>query len=77
MRWRTNGLHHEMQQKGREGVEQRLDETETGEATTVTLIDATRPAETAENAAPEQLARRLGLRPGAPGLVGWDVFDRC
>ena len=55
--------------------EQRLDETETGEGTTVTLIDAGREAEWVANADPEQVARWLGLAPAASGLLAWDVFD--
>ena len=55
--------------------EQRLDETETGAATTVTLIDARRPAEWVEKARPEEIAKWLGLVPEASGLVEWDVFD--
>ena len=55
--------------------EQRLDETETGAGTTVTLIDARRPAEGVAKASPEGVAGWLGLTPDAPGLVGWDVFD--
>ena len=55
--------------------EQRLDETETGAATTVTLIDARRPAERVEMAGPEETAKWLGLVPEASGLVEWDVFD--
>lgn len=55
--------------------EQRLDETETGAATTVTLIDASRPAEWVENTAPQAVAKSLGLMPDAAGLAGWDVFD--
>jgi heme-degrading monooxygenase HmoA len=50
--------------------EQRLDETETGEATTITLIDA-RDAGIDD---PTALARWLGLDETAPGLVAWDVF---
>jgi heme-degrading monooxygenase HmoA len=51
--------------------EQRLDETETGAATTVTLVDAHQdPVVGAADA-----AGRLGLDESAPGLVGWDVFD--
>jgi heme-degrading monooxygenase HmoA len=55
--------------------EQRLDETETGEGTTVNLIDAKRPAEWVKQASPEGIAKWLGLDPDASGLVGWDVFD--
>ena len=59
---------------GHELQEQRLDETEIGEGTTVTLIDAKRPAHLPKEE-PETLARWLGLAPEAQGLVGWDVFD--
>jgi len=55
--------------------EQRMDETETGEATTVTLVDGERPAEWVRKTSPEDVARWLGLAAGAEGLVGWDVFD--
>jgi heme-degrading monooxygenase HmoA len=55
--------------------EQRLDETDAGGATTVVLIDARRPAEWANSAAPRELAVWLGLGENAPGLVAWDVFD--
>lgn len=60
---------------GQELREQRLDETETGRATTVTLIEARRPADRVEGASPEEVARWLGLAPRATGLVAWDVFD--
>jgi hypothetical protein len=54
--------------------EQRLDETETGEGTTVTLIDAKQsPGQV--NANPDEVAEWLGLAPDASGLVAWDVFD--
>jgi heme-degrading monooxygenase HmoA len=55
--------------------EQRLDETQTGEATTVTLIDAQRPSEWIARSSPDDVAKWLGLNPGAKGLVAWDVFD--
>jgi heme-degrading monooxygenase HmoA len=55
--------------------EQRLDETETGEATTVTLIDARRPPEWVEQANAGDVAQWLGLPADASGLVAWDVFD--
>jgi heme-degrading monooxygenase HmoA len=55
---------------GHEVQEQRLDETEIGEGTTVTLIDAKIPADGSQQAGPEMLARRLGLAPEAQGLVG-------
>jgi heme-degrading monooxygenase HmoA len=51
--------------------EQRLDETETGSATTIILIDAAQSASTDATAN----AARLGLDTKADGLVGWDVFD--
>ena len=55
--------------------EQRLDETQVGMATTVTLIDARRPVEWVEETRPEDIARCLGIAAAAPGLVAWDVFD--
>src|SRR4051794_38336938 len=55
--------------------EQRLDETETGAATAVTLIDARRPADVVERCGPEGVASWLGLVRDAAGLVAWDVFD--
>jgi heme-degrading monooxygenase HmoA len=55
--------------------EQRLDETETGAATTISLIDAKRPPQWLEQTAPDDVAKWLGFAPGAPGLVAWDVFD--
>ena len=55
--------------------EQRLDETETGEGTTVTLIDAKRPPEWVQNASPADVAKELGLASDASGLVAWDVSD--
>jgi heme-degrading monooxygenase HmoA len=55
--------------------EQRLDETETGDATTITLIDAKRPPEWVEQSSPDDVAKWLGLAPDARGLVAWDVFD--
>jgi heme-degrading monooxygenase HmoA len=55
--------------------EQRLDETETGDATTITLIDAKRPPEWVKQASPDDVAKWLGLAPDAQGLVAWDVFD--
>jgi heme-degrading monooxygenase HmoA len=55
--------------------EQRLDETETGDATTITLIDARRPPEWVGQTAPDDIARWQGLPAHASGLVAWDVFD--
>lgn len=55
--------------------EQRLDETETGEGTTATLIDAKRSPESLRKISPEDVAKRLGLLPDASGLIAWDVFD--
>ncbi len=55
--------------------EQRLDETETGDATTITLIDAGRPPDWVKQTAAGDVAKWLGLAPDAPGLVAWDAFD--
>jgi hypothetical protein len=54
--------------------EQRLDETEAGEGTTVTLIDAKRPADWVRESGAEDIAGWLGFA-RAPDLAGWDVFD--
>jgi heme-degrading monooxygenase HmoA len=54
--------------------EQRLDETEVGEGTTVILIDAKQSKEWVEKNCHEDIARWLGLDPQAKGLVAWDVF---
>jgi heme-degrading monooxygenase HmoA len=56
-------------------TEQRLDETEVGEGTTVILIDAKRPARWAETPSAADCAEYLGLRPHVAGILGWDVFD--
>jgi heme-degrading monooxygenase HmoA len=55
--------------------EQRLDETQTGDATSVTLIDATRSPEVVAQSSPDEVAKWFGLNPDARGLVDWDVFD--
>ena len=99
VRWRTQAMHHRVQEKGRSEVfldyhlrvgevtgdtqlpagqilqQQRLDETEVGEATAMVLIDAEWPAQRVAEAGAGEAARRLGLVADAPGLVGWDVFD--
>src|SRR5262249_56084357 len=55
-------------------TEQRLDETEVGEATTVTLINATRPAEWRQTNNPYDCAEWLGPNPGAPASTAWGSF---
>src|SRR5262249_34967978 len=55
--------------------EQRLDATEAGAATTVTLLDAERPAARVAASQPIELAAGLGLRSEASGLIAWDVFE--
>jgi heme-degrading monooxygenase HmoA len=55
--------------------EQRLDETETGEARAISIVEMQRPVDMPANASPEQIAGWLGLRDGAMGLVSWDLFD--
>lgn len=99
VRWRTQGTHHGVQEKGRFEVfndyhlrvgqltrdthlpeghalkEQRLDETQTGDATTVTLINTRRDADWVKNAHAKDVAQVLGLTDEAAGMVSWDVFD--
>jgi heme-degrading monooxygenase HmoA len=55
--------------------EQRLDETEVGIGTTITLIDAKRPPEWTETEDPANCAGWLGFDPHSDGSVAWDVFD--
>ena len=57
-------------------TEQRLDETEVGEGTTVTLINATRPAEWKQTNNPYDCAEWLGLNPWAADHEDdWDDDD--
>ncbi len=60
--------------EGFELKEQRLDETEVGEGTTVVLIDATRPAEWTETTNAAECAEWLGLQP-LHGFLDWDLFE--
>jgi hypothetical protein len=55
--------------------EQRLDETEVGDGTTLTLIDATRPEAGTHRSSADAAAGFLGLDLNADGLIKWDVFD--
>ena len=55
--------------------EQRLDETEVGEGTTITLVDVELPADRPGIAGAADAAAYLGLDRDAPEMVGWDVFD--
>jgi hypothetical protein len=56
-------------------LEQRLDVTETGAGAAVTLLEAKRAPEWAEQNGARAVARSLGLETEASGLVAWDVFD--
>jgi heme-degrading monooxygenase HmoA len=60
--------------EGYELHEQRLEETEVGEGTTVTLIDAKRPANWKETTNPAHCAEWLGLQP-LHGFLSWDIFE--
>ncbi len=61
--------------QGHDLHEQRLDETEAGAGTTITLIDAKRPQEFGESADLAACSALLGLDLHADGLISWDVFD--
>jgi heme-degrading monooxygenase HmoA len=56
-------------------AEQRLDATDVGEGTTITLINATRPAEWKQTDNPYDCAEWLGLNPWAAESTSWDIFD--
>jgi heme-degrading monooxygenase HmoA len=60
--------------QGQALMEQRLDETEVGEGTTLTLLDAKRPS-SSPVLSPDEYARYLGLKAQAEGMLAWDVFD--
>jgi heme-degrading monooxygenase HmoA len=99
VRWRTQALHHAVQERGRAEVfrdyhlrvgqlttdthlpessrliEQRLDETEVGEGTGVTMTTARLPEEKIGVESPVEVAAALGLALDAPGFVSWDVFE--
>ncbi|CAG9190992.1 Antibiotic biosynthesis monooxygenase [Paraburkholderia caribensis] len=55
--------------------EQRLDETETGDATTIVLIDARRDPDWVKQAGAREVAGKLGLCEDTTGLVSWDAFN--
>jgi heme-degrading monooxygenase HmoA len=55
-------------------AEQRLDETEIGEGTTVTFVDAKWPNGSIEPSDASAVARCLGLNTDAAGLVKWETF---
>jgi heme-degrading monooxygenase HmoA len=56
-------------------TEQRLDETEVGEGTTITLVDSEQPEDSISDSDPVDVASGLGLDRNAAGLVSWDVFE--
>lgn len=60
---------------GQELIEQRLDETEVGEGTTVTLIDASQSPEWVAERSADDVGAWLGLNTDSPGLVSWDAFE--
>ena len=55
--------------------EQRLDVTETGQGTAVTLLDANCSPDWLKQARADEAMKSLGVDTSAPGLVTWDVFD--
>lgn len=55
--------------------EQRLDETNYGAGTSLTLVTLTRPAQWKTTSNSADCAQYLGLDPRADGILDWDVFD--
>ena len=71
---RVGQITHDTQvPKGQTIAEQRFDETEIGEGTTITFIDAKWQDGSAVNA--DAASRHLGLDTKARGLANWDVYD--
>jgi heme-degrading monooxygenase HmoA len=60
---------------GCELLEQRLDETDAGGGTTVTLITAARPKSWPETSSAAECSEYLGLTPDAEALLAWDLFE--
>ena len=56
-------------------AEQRFDETEVGEGTAVTLIDAKLRADWTRGSTVAAYSKYVGFNPDAEGMIGWDVFD--
>jgi heme-degrading monooxygenase HmoA len=63
--------------RGYQLEEQRLDVTQVGEGTTVTLVTPLHPYHDVpvEESRADAVAAALGLRPTVEGLISWDVFD--
>ncbi len=55
--------------------EQRLDRTEVGEGTAISLINAARPGGLRETSDADDLAKQLGLKPWAATSTSWDLSD--
>jgi hypothetical protein len=56
-------------------TEQRLDKTEVGEGTAITLINPARPPGLPETNDPDDLAKQLDLEPRVTTSTSWDLFD--
>jgi heme-degrading monooxygenase HmoA len=61
--------------EGCELKEQRLDMTETGSGTFITLVNGHHSLDWVKSTDPAEVARWLGLKETASGLVEWDVFQ--
>src|SRR5262245_48466005 len=55
--------------------EQRLDETEVGDATTAILLDGRRPSIWVRQSPAHEVGESLGVDRNGDGLASWDVFD--
>jgi heme-degrading monooxygenase HmoA len=99
VRWRTQGKHHEVQEKGRFEIfqdyhlrvgeivsdtspprglavtEQRLDESQIGEATYATLTEIMPESGATFGAQTEMLPAHLGLAPDADGLMEREIYQ--
>jgi len=60
---------------GQKLVNNRLDETQTGVGTTVTLLSGSFDKDASKQSSPQEIAEKLGLPHGMTTLVEWDVYD--
>jgi heme-degrading monooxygenase HmoA len=74
-RIRVGQLTRDSQLPGGNTLHHRLDLAETGNASTVTLVDSKQSAEWVQHTGPQDVAKWLGADVNSDGVVAWDVFE--